>query len=337
MDCPNPPPKAPLYYLKGLKSFGYRNPQALLDAAQKSIYWWWWKYARLSPVFWYASTNGVTPQERSVARAHELMGDLSHSDFGKWFFETGVRAFAEPVAPLRVQLAETNESLERHQRGESLIVEVPLSITQKAINYQFRSLLKKYHLGHLLNVAEASQAPLKLHTKQFRLQAIENGYWVLLYRLINPSITAARIGDRLRLAPQHKIRDTEMYGMGNRYYTTRDRTWGPHNRLMATTGRYLYKAQHALWHVERGVFPCFSKPSDSYPFGKRQHAKYLAMTARKESEPSPYHLWVLNSMREELVNTVMQRNGFQQADRPNESQVAARFKDFFEGTSDMLS
>ncbi len=152
-----------------------------------------------------------------------------------------------------------------------------------------------------------SNAALRLKTKKFNLTTIENEFWVLVYRILHPKIPLWKIGDRLQIASNNRVRGLEPADVASEFARGR----GPFARLQSLVGRSYYKARFARYHVERGSFPDYSKVDDNpklMPFGERHHADFLAATDETTPEDSPWQQYVREEHQRDLHYRIMQAN-----------------------------
>jgi hypothetical protein len=145
-----------------------------------------------------------------------------------------------------------------------------------------------------LDVAATSTAGLKLHTKRYRLGHLEREFIVLVYRLLYPDISIAKIGDRLQLSPAMKIKGLERAENPKRF-----------QNLESLTGRYLYKAKYRVSHAEQGVFPNASKITEASPdlFGK-----WAKEFEAKTSRDGEWIAWLRSQFERELIDEVKHKN-----------------------------
>ena len=319
-------------FYKGLAGFTRATDQLIYDAAEHSVYRWWWEFMRLSPVFWYAQRTGLAPVDPNTSTMAKQAGDLSNHHFMTWWRETGSKVFAEERLPRKLRLLDVDSEpeLELHPQGQSVIMEVPLSVTTRTLMKQFRALLAQQHDHKPVDVLAHSSAAWRLHTKRYNLNALENQYWVLVYKLLYPNIAVWRIGDRLQISPGLTVRDIDH----SRYSKAQT---NPRDKLQATVGRYLYKAQRALSNAECGNgFPNNTERTGlKMPFGKRHQADYLAATTAVKGQQSPWHQWLHEEFHEDLVYRIKNKNrlrGMIAADL----NFIKRFPAFVAGTSDLI-
>ena len=321
-------PKQPFY--KGIPGFTREREEDLWWEAEHGIYGWWWRYLRLSPVFWFARVSGHAPASPALAKTWAEAGDLSGTSFSPWWQVTGADLFAEEQRPRHARLIDENKLGEFvfYPQGKSIIVEIPLTISQGTISRQIRKLLAQHHEGRKLDVMAHSSAKWALHTKRFNLETLKKEYWARLYRLLYPDIAAWRVGDRLKLAPGLNLRDLDRWKFNH--------STSPLTRMSSTVGRYLYKAQWTVWNAERRSFPNATKatPTDK-PFGPRLNSEFLdATTSRKEAK-SPWHEWLHQQYHEELVTRIRRKNhisGMAAID----PKLLERLPKFIAGQSDLL-
>jgi len=318
-------------FFKGITGFRRGSEELLYEAAEHSIYQWWWDFLRLSPVFWYAQHAGVTPVVPKMAEVCEQAGDVREDRFNKWWRSTGSVLFEEARRPLQLHRVD-EQSVGEHEfypQGKSMLVEVPLTVTSRTLVKQFKKLLAQTHGNQRVDVLEHSNAVWKLHTKRYNLVALENQFWVLVYRLLYPDIAAWRIGDRLQISPGLKLRDID-----------RDRYPGktsPISRAQSTVGRFLYKAQRTVANAELASFPNFKPIAvTEMPFGEHLHKDFLIATRGTVSEPSAWQQWLQEEFHWRLINRIKEKNRISGVTAIN-PKLIARLPKFITGESDLLS
>jgi hypothetical protein len=324
-------------FFKGLPGHTRQDDETLARDVEGSIYYWWWEYLRLSPAFWFARETGHPLVDPEMAKTYELAGNLKTRHFRLWWDETGIEVFPESKRPAKVNILDI-ENLQDHRFKEKAVyLEIPLTITKQTIFKKIREILNDVHDGRKLDVTSTADATFKLHTKKYRLRAIELEHWVLLYRCLYPSIKAWRIGDRLQISPHLKVRNVERkddYGVQSRF-----------NKLTSLTGRYLYKARYTLAHVERKSFPNTSKiilPENFMPFGERYHREYReAIGARDkkykaEKNESAWGKWLHEEYAVILKYEIARRNRIEEKIKLPGSKVRLKLPDFISGKSDLL-
>ena len=264
---------------------------------------------RLSPVFWYADTTGRLPSnDSSVFDTYKAVAGISQQrQFSTWWRNAGAALFEEAHEPnkLREVSFEVGTDIELYE--DSLVIEVPLNVRRETLIRQFKRLLADKHEGRALNIAATTTAQLKLHTKRYQLHAIENQYWVLVYRLLYPNVPMWCIGDRLQIAPSHRVRgiQRDAYVGGERAGKKR------FDNLNSLTGRYLYKARYMLHNAERGSFPCADKPPsdvDASVFPQRWATDFKSSTATGRHDSSLWHGWLWEQLHTDLRSEVIKRN-----------------------------
>ena len=281
---------------------------------------------RLSPVFWFASQTGHTPVQPQTAETFKRIGNLDQN-FVVWWRETGRYLFAEAKRPAKVERLEL-ETLQEHSfREDALILEIPMSIRKETILKQVKKLLAEVHEGRNLNLAATSTAKLRLHTKRYRLRTLEIEYFVLLYKTLYPEIAIWQIGDRLRIAPQLRVRGVER-GANERMFAN----------MNSLAGRYLYKARFTLANVEQGIFPNAEPPEVEMvmPFGEQLHAEYLAAIQDDGDKLSPWRKWLIEMEWPGLRSLIIGKNNLSDVVRLPDSITAKRFPDFVAGKTDVI-
>lgn len=312
-------------FFKGLPGFTRATDEIEAVDARESIYYWWWRFMRLSPVFWFARQTGHQPTHPAIAETFNRVGDLS-APFYTWWRETGRYVFAEAKRPAKVTQLELDTLQEHRFNTNALLLEIPLSIRKETIIKQVKRLLEEAHDGRSLNLAATSTATLRLHTKRYRLKTLETEYWVLLYKTLYPDIAIWQVGDRLRIAPQQRVRGVER-GANERAFAN----------MNSLTGRYLYKARFTLANVELGIFPNASDPKldAALPFGPDLHKEYLSATALNADNHSLWQQWLFDELWPELKTRIITKNNLRDAVSLPDSVTAKRFPDFVSGKTDL--
>lgn len=317
-------------FFKGLPKFFAATDELESHEARTSIYYWWWSFLRLSPVLWFAQETGIKPTDPQIAKVAESFGNLRSHHFSEWWRSTGRVIFAESKRPAKVQVLALDELHQHAFDPNKLYLEVPLTIRQQTIIKQFKTLLGEAHAGRGLNLAAHSLAEFKLHTKRYRLHTIEAEYWVMLYRLLHPNIEVWRIGDRLQVAPQHRVRD----GDGSILNASK-------HALNSLTGRYLYKGRYSLLHAERGNFPntdVIELSARHQPFGLKHQTEYRAATQDgKDGAESAWTQWLKKEFAFDLKYEIVHRQHIEQQMKMPDGKVRRRMDAFIAGTSDLLA
>lgn len=317
-------------FFKGLPNFTRESSELLYRDIEHGIYRWWWEFMRLSPVFWFALQTGAKPVVPKVAEVLEQAGDIRDDRFNRWWRERGHHLFEEARRPLKLRRVDEQNFADHvfYPEGKSMLIEVPLTITTRTLLKDFKKLLAVTHGDQRVDVLEHSSALWKLHTKRYNLMAIENEFWVLVYRLLYPDITAWRIGDRLQIAPGLNLRGVE----ASRYLQKST----PISRMQSTVGRYLYQAQRRVTNVELGGFPN-SKQTKSLemPFGKALHDEYIAATTDSLIELSAWRQWLHEEFHSSLVKRIKEKNRVT-GSAAIDHKTIQRLPRFISGESDLL-
>ena len=313
-------------FFKGFEGFTRATEELEYKEASETVYYWWWRFMRLSPVFWFASQTGHMPIHPQTAETFKRIGNLEQN-FVVWWRETGRYIFAEAKRPAKVERLEIETLQEHGFREDSLLLEIPLTIRKETIIKQVKKLLSEVHEGRELNLAATSTAKLGLHTKRYRLRTLEIESLVLLYKMLYPEITIWKIGDRLRIAPQLRVRGSER-GANERMFAN----------MNSLTGRYLYKARFTLANVEQGIFPNAEPPEVEalMPFGDKLHAEYLTAIQEDGKKQSPWHKWLMEMEWPELRSRIISKNYLSDVIRFPDSITAKRFPDFVAGNTDII-
>jgi hypothetical protein len=329
-------------FYKGIPGFTVSSDDGLLEAAEASIYKQWWSFMRLSPVYWYARKTGIAPVIPEIAASYEKAGNLALPNFNIWWNKHGKYVFEEVKRPAKVRLVDIDDLVEHELYQKSILVEIPLTVTAKKIVRDVKELLREIeHDVTGRNVIKLSDALLKLKSKKFNLTTIEHEHWVLIYRILHPDIAVWKIGDRLQLAPNNKVRNIDLRGL-TASFSTRGR--GPVANLQSLTGRNLYKARFARHHVERGSFPNYTRVTEldsTQPFGPRHHKEFLEATREvnrnelgERTPNSPWKQHVDEEYAYDLKHRILRAN---RHDRQyiSDPKFKDKYSDFIAGLTDL--
>lgn len=318
-------------FYKGLTVLRREDQWLVYERAEHSVYRWWWEFLRLSPVIWYAKQAGVTPVDFTVAQVCEQAGDVLGDRFYDWWHNTGSLLFEEARRPLKLRRVDETafDQHEFYPEGKSMLVEVPLTVTSRTLVKQFKALLAATHGHQRIDVLAQSNAVWRLYTKRYNLTALESQFWVLVYRLLHPNISAWRIGDRLQIAPGLQVRG--IVAVSPKLHKT-----SPHARMQSTVGRFLYKAQRTVANAERASFPNIKAVTAvEMPFGPQYHGGYIEATQDSGDTPSAWKLWLKQEFEERLVERIKLKNRIRGMAAVNPT-VVQRLPKFIAGESDQL-
>jgi hypothetical protein len=337
-------------FFKGVLGFTEGDEELLAAKAEESVYYWWWMFMRIHPVLWYARTKGIKPIDPKTFEIYNLVGDLSHDSFYKWWNETGRKVFAETDKIPEVTVIDLLR-IEEHKfkREGSLYLDIPLNISRRKIMKEVRKKLDAVHEGQSLNVTEHSTAKLKLFTKKYRLKTLENEYWVLLYKMLHSKIRMWQIGDRLQLAPRLKVRG----------HLKDDFFGSKFNQLNSLTSRYYFKAKNISNNLMAKEFPNYQKRElidELKPFGDEHQADYLKSTKleadrrldikkRKTAQEkldernavhSEFHQWLISNFANTIKWEVIRRNNIENSYKNFSTKVHRKLPNFITGLDDQL-
>lgn len=282
---------------------------------------------RLSPVFWFANQTGHMPVLPEMAKAFRQVGNLEQN-FVVWWRETGRFLFSEAKRPAKVQKLDLDTLQEHEFREGALLLEIPLSIRKETIIKQVKQLLEEVHEGRSLDLVATSTAQLKLHTKRYRLRTLETEYWVLLYKILFPEASIWQIGDRLRIAPQLRVRGADRKASVRMFAN-----------MNSLGGRYLYKARFTLANVELGIFPNADDPmldDELMPFGEDLHHEYAVAIEGDGNGLSAWQQWLMENEWPELKKLIIRKNRLDEAMRIPDSVASKRFPDFVAGRTNEI-
>ncbi len=315
---------------------GYiRYPDGLRpEDKETGIYYRWWRLMRLSPLFWYATTNKMPIKDEAAAWAYKYAGDLKPRSFEKWWKASAKQAFAEPVRPrdVRVLNLEEPENLDLYEK--SVVVEIPLTVSLRKIFSQLREIVNEHYINEensnrRVNVASFSLANLKLYNKRYHPQTLDHEYFTLLYRILYPEIKQWIIGDRLRLVAGRTIRATDSRDWQSEVDSKNKKY------LQAVVGRYLYKARFSRFHLERGTYAKYDKVDidATRPFGEERHEHYTRSTneATVHGAYSDWQNWVYKEHWKELREHIIKEHRIAQRHDITTKDFEKRFDRYLRG------
>ena len=179
------------------------------------------------------------------------------------------------------------------------------------------------------------ESMLKLHSKKYHSAAIENEYWVLLYRILYPKTPLWKIGDRLQINPTNRVRGLNPREVSDEYYRGR----GPIAKMQSVVGRCYYKARFARYHAEHGSFPNYTKVDeelDFKPFGAEIHPDFLAATDESTAKDSAWQKHIRRLYEEKLHDQILHKNNITGL-LVTELKASGRLKQFTSGEIDSIN
>jgi hypothetical protein len=304
------------FRFKGLVGISRSTDEIRSDDKTVGPYYRWWRLMQLSRAFWFAKANNCPIVDPDVENTFNMIGDIHNQSFDVWWKQTGQQIFSEidEFAKVReIDLANFDQS-DRYRR--SVIIEVPLTSTAKQLTNEFKIILKSKLTNETdesrrFNVMAYSTAQLKLLRKNINHEILDREYFSLLYRILYPNTRVWAIGDRLKLVPsievQTRLRRSVEPSIKVKFKT-----------LQAVTGRCIYRARYACFHMERGSFPNYSKVTDwgeIIPFDEQEHQHFRDETYEDDRinryfDRSIWQEWLRNTHLVELKEYVTKVNKF---------------------------
>lgn len=227
--------------------FGRKENPLPLPYQQASCYYWWWEYLRRNQDYKKTCENGG---KGKCAKLYQDFGDVFSVDFRTWFNkdDRGPRLFAEPHIPdMKVVTLETaQERMTEH----TILVTVPLNLTQAHLLKSFVSILKKHHQGKRgVRVKQASQAKYQLMGKE-DVAFLQTALAVWDMREAHPDMPLWEIANETRcVRPEHRVKAEDKDPKNRAVFVAKK------NILTATASRYIRKAKAMIENVGKGRFP----------------------------------------------------------------------------------
>jgi hypothetical protein len=267
---------------KGMGQLRFANIEEEIELAKKSVRRWWWEYLRLSKDYWLiCMTSSSRANARTIDDRYKTLykhfGNVHDCNFETWYERDGSAIFQEREAFDKVIEVDDELSNITQERENRILLDVPLSLSVKAINKQIGRILKQHETHRPANLLENSSSLYPINPIKFRLLSLKRMHevWCLHRELIAKPIAIGevpttyvlradlfRVGAVLNISPENARQTNEIDERHKRL-----------NRMRATVGRYLSKANLLISNVERGVFPAYDKKEQNRNiFSERQKA-----------------------------------------------------------------
>lgn len=186
-----------------------KEPKQSATLAKGTLYEAWFDTLQTSP--WYAeiSRTGMFPDDYAE-KNWKLFGDLTGLTFKKWWLQTGYRIFAEevPYRPVAATDLEHEVSFDPDdKRPPTLTLEIPLNLSPKALEEQFKQILKAHqNYRQEFDRWEHSTAAVHQHREtRITVQSIKR--WLEIYKdwerekATNPELTQFEYSIKKNLVP----------------------------------------------------------------------------------------------------------------------------------------
>jgi hypothetical protein len=250
---------------KGLPHFRYRSEETELAGARTSVRRWWWEYLRLSKVYWLlcktsGAYNARTRDER-LAVIYRKFGNVYDCTFDEWWRLRGAHIFQEQKEPPKViEIAHDLSNLTEY-RDQMVLVDIPLALSRVTIQRKISEILKRHELEVMHEVyclhRELIAKPVALNTLNPKLYE----------RDFERRADLFRIGKLLRIS----LSNSDLVG-------TAEEIHHKQNRMRASVGRFLNRADLLIANVEYGRFPVFKQVKRSEPrFSDKQLTAHLEL------------------------------------------------------------
>lgn len=263
------------YWNKSLASFKYANRSTHLNDARESVLRWWWEYLKLSKDYWLlcqtCPPGRPETTDKRLARVFKFFGNIHEENFDKWWVNTGYMLFAEVDGPAEVRLHLPGRLLIPQNNWGSLLVEIPLSLSKKTITKRIHEILKEHEEQRPDSWLAASKAEFPVNPVRFRVPTLKVTHMV--YCLHQNRIVRPRLihGDDYEVPDIFEIGKMSGVCHGNtRLGHETDLNAAKKNRVRATIGRYIARANLLIQNVEIGTFPVFKPVEPQKRFTAKQ-------------------------------------------------------------------
>ena len=282
------------YWNKSLASFKYANRATHLSHARESVLRWWWEYLKLSKDYWLlcqsCSPGRPETTDKRLARVFNAFGNIHAQNFDKWWVSTGYMLFGEVDGPAEVRLHPPRNPLIPQNNWGSLLVEIPLSLSKKTITQRIHEILKEHEDQRPSSWLGASKAEFPVNPVRFRVPTLKTTHDVYCQHqmlIVRP---------RLKHGDDYEVPDIFNLGkmLNINYSNTRlgsesNENAKKRNRVRATVGRYITRANLLIQNVEIGTFPVFKPVEVQKRFTTKQlkhferfEEKWLALKVGSE-------------------------------------------------------
>ena len=271
---------------KGLGRLYFKTLEEELREARTSVRRWWWEYLRLSKDYWLicqtsSSLNNPRVADEKMRWIYRKFGDIYKTDFDTWYKATGTHIFKELVALPDVIEIDPNFSNLTETRDGKLLIEIPLSLSQKTISRKISRILKKHIDERPTNKLQTSKSEFPINPVRYRLHTLQKMHevWCLHRELIEKPQALGmvvndydkkgdlfRIGKELRLSPANESPADDPYIHHKRL-----------NIMRATVSRFRNRANLLIDNVERGEFPKFKEIQKRDMFTKKQRESHAEL------------------------------------------------------------
>jgi hypothetical protein len=223
--------------------FGRSKRRSTPIGWKRSVYYWWWEYLRRNVDYKATCDNfGVG----ACADLYEDFGDVFSVDFKTWWSsnDRGAKLFANQssIKSLEIVTEFNFDSI----APDEILLKVNINIPRKHLETKFKSFLDKNHKGKRgFQDAKKSNALYKFKG-QPNLGSLELTLMIYDLRIMYPDLKLWELSKKL---PKFQLSNT--IGSADSQYEIADKK----NRLSASIGRYLARADKAISNVAKGQFP----------------------------------------------------------------------------------
>ena len=238
--------------------------------ARASVRRWWWEYLRLSKTYWLLCQTSGTDNARTLdarlAAIYRKFGNVYDLSFDDWWRKRGSHLFKEQKEPPKViEIAHDMSNLSQYRDGKVLI-EIPLVLSRATIQRKVSEILKLHESERVRNKLEISASDFPINPVRYRLRTLQVMHEVhCLHRelIAKPAALGQvtgredaqmfakradlfRIGKLLRISPSNE----SLVGTAIEIHKKQ-------NRMRASVGRFLTRAEQLIANVEYGKFPVY--------------------------------------------------------------------------------
>lgn len=237
------------FFFKGFpKDVRFRRhtvPESL-ELVRGTLYEAWYRAVKLSPYMAEAIDTGRWRSDEQQANFNHF-GELRGTTFDQWWVTVGYEIFREPEGFKRISIKQSDQP----SVGESLTVEIPLTVSPATLKAQFDQLLRDKHPYYArFDRWKFSEAERKMRTSKLTSQSL-NLYldvyecWQAL-QAETPDVHLYEVGEKMRLNSRFIVNGQD------RKADVKEK----HLQMSLMVSEYLEKAKNLIAHASEGVFPC---------------------------------------------------------------------------------
>lgn len=270
---------------KGMPRLRYMRESSLEDAL-KSPYYWWWAYLRLSKDYWWACKLKGKVDDPRLRDMYRDFGDVYSVRFARWWRHQGVDLFSEQVALPEVLSLDPRNLQLRREPEKSLILEIPINLTERTIISQVRKLIRKHANRKVLRVSAARRKLAKFTGIKLDVIGKAQAVW-RLYQQTREGRTATAIGQTSGTKSYYQIgKELRLVEscMPVRM-DSKEKAAKRVNGMKVAVSRMVTRADNLIANAALGTFPSMQTPESPIFWRPINQKRLDAAVANQEWHP----------------------------------------------------